>query len=177
MFFVTTEWPGGIYASPGVAGSRPGAPIAATWAVMVTLGKAGYVDAAKGIMECQKKIKEGMKDIPDMQLVGDSFSTVLGFTSKTVDAFMVADAMKKHGWVLDMLQRPNGFHICLTVRHIGVAETFLADLKAAVAEARDNPAAFKHGMAPVYGMAAELPDRSIISDFVTGYLDACLDTL
>jgi glutamate/tyrosine decarboxylase-like PLP-dependent enzyme len=177
MYFVTTEWPGGIYASAGVAGSRPGAPIAATWAVMVNLGKKGYVEAAKGIMECQRKIKEGMKDIPDMQLIGDSFSTVLGFTSKTVDSFMVADAMKKRKWVLDVLQKPNGFHICLTVRHIGKAETFLEDLKASVAEARDNPEAFKHGMAPIYGMAAELPDRSIVNDFVTGYLDAVLDTM
>ena len=41
MYFVTTEWPGGIYASPAALGSRPGAPLAASWAVMVMLGKEG----------------------------------------------------------------------------------------------------------------------------------------
>jgi sphinganine-1-phosphate aldolase len=177
MYYVTTEWPGGIYASAGVSGSRPGAPIAATWAVMVRLGKEGYVEAAKGIMETASKIKEGLKTVPEVTLIGDSRSTVLGFTSIKVDMYMVADAMKKRKWVLDVLQRPNGFHICLTVRHIGKQDMFLNDLRLSVAEAMQNPESFKHGMAPIYGMAAELPDRAIVSDFVTAYIDAQLDTI
>ena len=41
MYFITTEWPGGIYASPTIAGSRPGGLIAATWASLVSVGKNG----------------------------------------------------------------------------------------------------------------------------------------
>ena len=37
----TTEWPGGIYASPTLAGSRPGANIAVTWAAMMSFGQDG----------------------------------------------------------------------------------------------------------------------------------------
>ena len=37
----TTEWPGGIYASPTLAGSRPGANIAVTWAAMMSFGRDG----------------------------------------------------------------------------------------------------------------------------------------
>ena len=36
-----TEWPGGIYASPTIAGSRPGANIAVTWAAMMSFGRDG----------------------------------------------------------------------------------------------------------------------------------------
>ena len=37
----TTDWPGGIYASPTLAGSRPGANIAVTWAAMMSFGRDG----------------------------------------------------------------------------------------------------------------------------------------
>src|SRR5262249_26128045 len=57
MYFVTSDWQGGVYCSSGASGSRPGAAIAATWAVMAYLGKDGYRKAARGIMETQQKIK------------------------------------------------------------------------------------------------------------------------
>jgi sphinganine-1-phosphate aldolase len=41
MYFATTDWPGGLYASPSMAGSRPGAIIAATWAALVAIGDKG----------------------------------------------------------------------------------------------------------------------------------------
>ena len=42
MYFITTEWNGGIYASPSMSGSRPGALIAATWASLMAFGKNGW---------------------------------------------------------------------------------------------------------------------------------------
>lgn len=59
MYFVNVEWNGGIYASPTIAGSRPGALIATTWASLVSIGKNGYLSAAKEIGEMQKTIKKG----------------------------------------------------------------------------------------------------------------------
>lgn len=138
---------------------------------------AGYRKYAQGIMETQLKIKEGLSQIPEVKLIGNSTSPVLAFQSDTVNMFMVADAMKKRKWVLDMLQFPSGFHICLTVRHIGKAEQFLNDLKESVAEVKANPDQFKKGSAAIYGVAAELPDREIVASFVARYLDAVLDTM
>lgn len=37
-----TEWSGGLYVSPTIAGSRPGSLIAGAWAAMMSLGKEGY---------------------------------------------------------------------------------------------------------------------------------------
>ena len=35
QYFISPNWPGGVYASPSMAGSRPGSLIAGTWASMM----------------------------------------------------------------------------------------------------------------------------------------------
>jgi glutamate/tyrosine decarboxylase-like PLP-dependent enzyme len=175
MYFIQPDWNGGIYASPTVAGSRAGAPIAGTWAVLVTTGEKGYMAATKGMMEAHREIVEGTKHIKELQLICDHPSPVLAWKSNEIDIFMIIDAMKRKRWVLDALQSPNAIHICLTVRHIGKGKEFVRDLIEAVELIKSDPAQFTGGMAPVYGMAASIPDRTIIRDFVAGYLDRLLD--
>lgn len=55
-------------------------------------------------------------------------------------------------------------------------EQFLKDLVDSVALVKANPNAFPDGLAPMYGLAATLPDRSIIADIGKTYLDAILET-
>lgn len=43
-----TDWTGGLYISPGFAGSRSGALIATAWAALVHLGEEGYLAATGG---------------------------------------------------------------------------------------------------------------------------------
>jgi sphinganine-1-phosphate aldolase len=38
QYYVQPDWPGGVYASPTIAGSRPGALIAGAWAAMQYIG-------------------------------------------------------------------------------------------------------------------------------------------
>lgn len=57
QYFVAADWQGGIYASPSIAGSRPGGIIAACWATMMHMGENGYVDATKKIVSTAHKIK------------------------------------------------------------------------------------------------------------------------
>lgn len=57
QYFVAPDWQGGIYASPSIAGSRPGGIIAACWATMMNMGENGYVDATKKIVSTARKIK------------------------------------------------------------------------------------------------------------------------
>ncbi len=42
QYFVTTFWPGGLYGTPGVAGSRSGVFIASAWISMMKLGRKGF---------------------------------------------------------------------------------------------------------------------------------------
>jgi sphinganine-1-phosphate aldolase len=51
QYFTITDWPGGLYCSPGFAGSRPGGLSAACWAAMVSTGEEGYLDATRRILD------------------------------------------------------------------------------------------------------------------------------
>jgi sphinganine-1-phosphate aldolase len=42
QYFVTKYWPGGLYGTPGLAGSRSGVFIASSWISMMKLGIKGY---------------------------------------------------------------------------------------------------------------------------------------
>ena len=42
QLFVTTDWLGGFYASTAMAGTRPAGPVAAAWAALMHIGRAGY---------------------------------------------------------------------------------------------------------------------------------------
>ena len=41
LFFAVSDWTGGFYATPSLAGSRPGNIIAGTWASIMKHGKEG----------------------------------------------------------------------------------------------------------------------------------------
>jgi sphinganine-1-phosphate aldolase len=56
QFFAQPEWPGGIYVSPTLAGSRAGSLIAITWATLMAYGHDGYVTATKNVIETSRFI-------------------------------------------------------------------------------------------------------------------------
>eukprot|EP01102_Stenamoeba_stenopodia_P021532 TRINITY_DN8701_c0_g1_i2.p1 TRINITY_DN8701_c0_g1~~TRINITY_DN8701_c0_g1_i2.p1 ORF type:complete len:383 (+),score=82.48 TRINITY_DN8701_c0_g1_i2:1-1149(+) len=174
MYFVQTEWPGGIYASPGVAGSRPGGLIAACYAALLAVGQDGYMKHADAIAKASQKLVAGIKQIPGLEVLGDPKAMVVAFTTKDFDIFKMVDALKKDGWVLNVLQKPNSLHICLTQQHVDHIDELLRDLRAATELLRSNPSLFKDGVAPVYGLATGLPERSVVKEVVYGVLDAML---
>ncbi|HEY7280480.1 MAG TPA: aminotransferase class V-fold PLP-dependent enzyme [Actinomycetota bacterium] len=171
QYFTATEWPGGLYFSPTLAGSRPGALSAACWAAMVATGEDGYLESTRRILETATTIREGIEAIPELWVLGDPLF-VIAFASDAVDVYRVLDAMASRGWSLNGLHKPPAVHICVTLRHTepGVAERFLADLRAAVREARDHPAT-GDGMAPVYGLAGTSPFRGMVDDLLRRYVD------
>ena len=171
QYFTATDWPGGLYFSPTFAGSRPGALSAACWAAMVSTGKDGYLAASRKILETASKIKKGIREISDLFILGDPL-WVIAFGSKTLDIYRVMDDLTSRQWSLNGLHHPSCVHLCVTLRHTqpGVAERFIEDLNAAVNSVRSEPDAGS-GMAPVYGMAANLPVRSVVGELLERYID------
>lgn len=49
--FTTIFWPGGLYGTPGLAGSRSGMPISASWISMMKMGEEGYRKNAKQVQD------------------------------------------------------------------------------------------------------------------------------
>ncbi|MHC4558174.1 MAG: aminotransferase class V-fold PLP-dependent enzyme [Planctomycetota bacterium] len=171
QYFKAVDWPGGLYFSPTLAGSRSGALSAACWASMVTIGQQGYTQAAQRILQTASAIKKGIEKIPDLQVMGEPL-WVIAFCSETLDIYKAMDYMTVKGWSLNGLHKPACFHLCVTLRHTqsGVVERFVRDLKEAVEYVKANPET-KGGMAPVYGMAATLPVRSVVEDLLERYID------
>jgi len=81
QYFVAAEWTGGIYASPSMPGSRPGGLIAATWAALVRMGEAGYLDCARAIMSTAKEIEAGIRTIPGLRVLGNPHMAVVAFAA------------------------------------------------------------------------------------------------
>jgi len=171
QYFTATEWPGGIYFSPTFSGSRPGALIAAAWAALVSTGEQGYLEATCGILETADVLKRGIRTLPDLHVLGEPLF-VIAFGSHTLDIYKVMEQMSARGWNLNGLHKPPAVHLCVTQRHTqpGVAQRFLEDLRACVEHVRANPGE-KGTMAPVYGMAATVPFRGLLSDLLKKYMD------
>lgn len=175
QYFVAPEWTGGIYASPSIAGSRGGAAIAGCWATMLHLGKGGYVQQSQKILQAAAKIAEGVKAIPEIQLYGKPDLSVVCFGPRKeskINIFNVGDAMSDKGWNLNTLQNPSCIHICVTAANAGRAEEFLSDLAAAVHEVMTAPPGkYKDGSGAIYGLAASIPDKSLVNWFAYAFLD------
>jgi glutamate/tyrosine decarboxylase-like PLP-dependent enzyme len=163
QFFVATDFPGGLYASPTLIGTRPGGPIAAAWAALHGIGAAGYLELAGNAARAADRLRIGLAAIPDLQVLGAPDATIVAWTAPALDTFAIADRLEARGWTVDRQHRPASIHLTVTANHLPVVEDYLRDAGAAVAEVRADPQLAKSGTAPMYGMAARMPVRGIVA--------------
>lgn len=133
------DWLGGFYASPNMQGTRSGAPMAAAWAVMQRLGTEGYERLTRTTIDAARKIVAGVRAIDGLDVVGDPEAQLLAITvdhdsHDRLDIFAVGDALASRGWYLDRQHRPDSLHATVSAGNAPVADDFLTDLAAAVAE-------------------------------------------
>jgi len=194
QYFVSAEWTGGVYGSPNLAGSRPGALIAGTWATMMRVGESGYLDACKSIVGAARKIADAVRDSPilsaELEVVGRPLVSVVAFRSHAgLNIYDVSDGMGIKGWHLNALQSPAAMHMAVTMPVVKVWEKFVADLELVVEAEREKERArlvasssgSKDGIlkkrrsegdsAALYGVAGSLPNKGVVVELVTGFLD------
>ena len=160
QFYAFPDWPGGLYVTPTMAGARPGGAVAAAWAVMHHLGEEGYLELARVAMDATEKIKSGIESIEGLRIMGKPHMTVFAFDSDEVNVFTLGEKMDERGWHLDRNQFPSALHMMVTPAHANVTERLVADLEAAMKEAREAPTGSAEGMAALYGAAAAMPDAT-----------------
>jgi glutamate/tyrosine decarboxylase-like PLP-dependent enzyme len=166
QIFVATDFPGGIYASPTMIGTRPGGPIAAAWATLQAFGVDGYREIAAKAADAADRFRAGIKAIPGLTLLGDSHSTIVAYAPIGADAYALADRLEARGWTVDRQQRPASIHLTVTANHAPIVDDYLRDLRESLAELRANPALAKSGSAPMSGMAAKMPIRRLVANNV-----------
>lgn len=174
QFFVATDWPGGIYASPTMPGTRSGGAIAAAWAAMLAMGEEGYLDHTRRALEAARIVREGVTARGDLAVVGDPHATILAWTTRDprTSVYAIADRLEARGWSLDRQQRPPCVHHTFTSNHLPIAATFVADLGAACDEVAADPGLAASGQAPMYGLMAKVPLRGMVKGSVLKVMEA-----
>jgi sphinganine-1-phosphate aldolase len=128
MYFATADWPGGIYVSPTMTGTRPGGAIAAAWAIMHRLGHDGYLEIARKVMLAATELRDGVDAIDGLKVVGAPHMSIMAIASDTLDMYEVGDVLAESGWHLDRQQTPASLHLTVNHAHITSAQALLADL-------------------------------------------------
>ncbi|KAL3892346.1 hypothetical protein ACJMK2_004559 [Sinanodonta woodiana] len=171
QIYTYAQWPGGLYGSPSMAGTRPGGNIAASWASMKALGEDGYLRKAKELMETTIKLKAGIQNIQGLCILGEPHMTAFAIGSSDPDINMqaVADVMEQRGWKMERNMNPDSIHCSILPHHVGVVDELLAVLKSSAQEVKENKSLAKKGTAAMYGMMATIPDKAIINDFITEF--------
>ncbi|ORX49165.1 sphingosine-1-phosphate lyase [Hesseltinella vesiculosa] len=171
QYFLFAEWTGGIYASPSVAGSRPGALIAGCWSALMNLGEDGYLDTCKQIIHARQTIQAGVASTPELFVMGDPIGPVVSFGAKRLNIYDVGDKLSGRGWNISALQNPPALHISVTLPWVQSADQFVKDMKEVTADLVANPGQAKGSSAAIYGTAASVPDKSIVEDVAAGFID------
>jgi glutamate/tyrosine decarboxylase-like PLP-dependent enzyme len=155
QYYMLPDWKGGAYASPGIAGSRSGGLIAATWAAIMSLGRQGYRERAQRIFDTAFAMQDAVKRHPELRLMGKP-TFCFSFNSAEFNVYHVNDFMKTRGWRFNGQQNPDAIHMCVTGPQTqpGVVEAFAGDLAEAVAYAK-NPPQPQPLSGAVYGGAGE----------------------
>ncbi|RAH71602.1 sphinganine-1-phosphate aldolase DPL1 [Aspergillus aculeatinus CBS 121060] len=187
QYFIYPDWSGGVYASPSVAGSRPGALIAGCWASLMNVGESGYIKSCHEIVSAAKKFESSIKEhsilSKNLEIVGKPMVSVVAFESKNdaVDIYDIADDLSAKGWHLNALQTPPAIHVAFTVPTASVVDALTNDLvevvekeleKAEERKRQGKSYIVKRGdTAALYGVAGSMPDKSIVSRLAEGFLD------
>jgi glutamate/tyrosine decarboxylase-like PLP-dependent enzyme len=181
QYFYFSKWKGGLYVTPTIAGSRPGALLACAWASMVTIGEEGYKARVKLILDTVAKIAHAVCKIEGLYILGTNNpqAMIVCFGSKddNVDIYSVANSMTKKGWSLNTLQKPACLHLCVTMKTTKNYERFVIDLNEAVESIRyetiKEGKKKLSGSAAIYGMAGSMP-AAPVNELLKLYTDVSL---
>lgn len=138
QFTVYTNWPGGVYGSSTVTGSRPGGTIAAAWATLMGIGMNGYNDLAQKAWNATKKFKAFIQQSEDLEIMGHPCMTLVAFNSNTIDIFELADELSLKGWHFDRLCDPPGIHLTISQIHDQYIDSFIRDIKLSLEIVKDQ---------------------------------------
>lgn len=164
QMFVNQDWPGGVFASSALLGTRPGGAYAAAWAVLQYFGKAGYRALAKDTLEAVNTLKAGVRAIPELEIMGNPKGPLFAYKSISPDLniYAVGDQMDAMGWQVNRNQFPSGLHAMVTAQHLKVVDQYIVDLQTAVKIVKANPELAEQGGAATYGMLAHVPLRGMV---------------
>ncbi|MEK6624741.1 MAG: aminotransferase class V-fold PLP-dependent enzyme, partial [Bdellovibrionota bacterium] len=132
QFFIATDWPGGIYASPSMAGTRPGGAIASAWAMLHFLGEDGYLKLAGTIKRTTEEFTQRIAAMEGVSMVVKPEMSIIALASDAHDIYQIGDEMSMRGWYMDRQQSPASLHLTVMAGHAKAIDKFFVDLQASI---------------------------------------------
>ena len=112
---------------------------------------------------------EELRQIPNFEVIGWPNVNVVAFYNTKYSVAQLSKYLKRQNWNINILQNPLCLHICITPKNVKYIDMLLLSLK------KFNEEPFVKilmiDITAIYGMAAEIPDKSIITTLVNYYLD------
>ena len=134
--FIFNTWPSGRFATQTMVGTRAGGAVAAAWAVLRFLGRAGYRRIAEDLMAMRDAYVAGLEAIPGMTVRGTPDLANIAFGCDDIDMGEVATAMAERGWLPGQVKTPPSLHLMLSLHHRDARARYIADVAESVAAVR-----------------------------------------
>lgn len=149
----------GMYVTDTLDGSRSGADIATTWTALCYKGRQSFVDDTRKILTLHRDLCQELRKIDKIVIPYDPQICVVGIRVKApLNPLLVAQKFKESEWSVNIIQTPeaevDGFHFCLTAVHTlyeDFIQSFVDDLRQALAYAQDHPDEKPKGLLKAYG--------------------------
>jgi tyrosine decarboxylase/aspartate 1-decarboxylase len=118
---------GGEAEQATIVGTRSGASVIATWAVMTHLGREGYRRIIRRCMRLTLRLAEEIRKIEGMATVTEPTMNIVGLESDRFDVQRIAQELRLRGWAVALF--PNHIRIVVMPHvHEQHIERFLEDL-------------------------------------------------
>ncbi|CAK9439149.1 uncharacterized protein LODBEIA_P33730 [Lodderomyces beijingensis] len=188
QYYISSDWTGGMYGSPTLAGSRPGALMVGCWATLVNIGKDGYQKSCIDIVSTSMKVKKTIESDPTLseylEIIGDPLGSVIAFKVKKgkdneLSIYELGDTLSKKGWHFATLQNPAGLHFAFTRLTTPVVDELIRDLIESTKESVENTK--KNGpqrgdTAALYGIAGSVHTAGLADRLIVAFLDTLYKT-
>ena len=140
QYFAHADWPGYTMLNSTIQSTKSGGPLAGAWAVVQSLGDAGYEQLTREVFEAVDRIVAGIEAIPELSLVSAPDSTLITVaTDSTCDAFTICDEMAARDWYvqpqMSYAGQPPNIHLSVSAATLAHVDEFFTALTESVAAA------------------------------------------
>jgi len=140
QYFAYADWPGYTMLNSTMQSTKSGGPLAGAWAVVESLGHAGYEKLTRDVFEATDRIVAGLDEIPALSVIVAPDSTLVAFaTDGSCDAFTLCDEMASRGWHVQPQMsydgQPPTVHLSMSAATLAHVDEFLSALEESVAAA------------------------------------------
>jgi sphinganine-1-phosphate aldolase len=170
QFFASARWPGYTMLNSTMQSTKSGGPLAAAWAVVQSIGDAGYERLTGEVLDGVDRLVAGLGKVEGVRVVVAPDSTLVALeTDGSCDVFTIADEMTARQWYLQPQMSFAG-HLSLSAATAGRVEEFLVAFAEAVAVAQAaGPVVVDAGVAD---LVAALDPATLSDDDFEGLLAA-----